>query len=225
MSDTSFNRSLLSDAFAASDWEALFAQGHQQMYRAGEEILAAGEPGQTILLIETGRVEISVLSRAGRKSVLAQMGPGEVLGELAALDGGPRSADAIAASAVTGRVVTRENLMRFVTTRPHLAQAVITALCQKIRNASDMFANQATSDGPARLARGLLRLFDRWGEESAEGVQLSVKFSQSEIGDFAGLARETVNRQVKIWIEAGILGLQNGQLRLNDADALRDIAD
>jgi CRP/FNR family cyclic AMP-dependent transcriptional regulator len=216
--------SILIAAMAPADCRVLFENAHQKRFCAGQMIFAAGEPGSMVMLIESGRVEVSVTSLSGRKSVLAHMGPGEVLGEIAALDGGMRSADTVATTPVSGLVLSRDNVLRFVAERPIIAQAIITELCRKVRNASDMFTTQSVSEGAPRLAQALLRLFDKWGEPADGATILTERFSQAEIGEFSGLARENVNRHFKAWTEAGILNSEGRRLSLIDRAALVDIA-
>jgi len=207
------------------DCRSLFATARQRSFAAGQTVFAQGEAGSFVMLIEAGRVEVSVTSLSGRKSVLAHMGPGEVLGEIAALDGGERSADAVAAGAVTGLVLSRTNILKFVAERPNVAQAIIRELCRKVRNASDMFTTQAVTDGGPRLARALLRLFDKWGEPTTEGLRLAERFSQTELGEFSGLARENVNRHLKSWVDGGLLAQDKRELILLDRAALEDVAE
>lgn len=213
-------------AMDSADCRVLFANAKRRSYAAGQTIFAEGEPGNMVMLIEKGRVEVSVTSMSGRKSVLAHMGPGEVLGEIAALDGGTRSADTVAASAVEGLALSRKNILAFVAERPNVAQAIITELCRKVRNASDMFTTQSVTEGGPRLARALLRLFDKWGTTDADGLlRLEEKFSQTEIGEFSGLARENVNRHIKSWMEEGLLRSDKRQLVLLDREALEGLAE
>ena len=219
-------RGVLVSAIGADGCRALFADARPVRFDAGQTIFAAGENGTSVLLIELGRVEISNTSISGRKSVLAHMGPGEILGEIAALDGGPRSADAVAATAVSGLVLARENVLAFIAARRDFAQAVIVELCRKVRNASDMFQTQSIIEGEPRLARGLLKLFDKWGTPATEGTAvLAERFSQQDIGEFSGLARENVNRQIKAWTEAGILRVEGRHLVLLDRPALEYLAE
>ena len=219
------NHGLLRSAMSDSDCRALFERAHRRAFDAGQTIFVEGEPGSDVILIESGRVEVSISSLSGRKSVLAHMGPGEVLGEIAALDGGARSANAVAASAVSGLVLSRENVLTFVSERPEVARAIIAELCAKVRNASDMFSNQSVVEGGARLARALLRLFEKWGKPRSGYLVLSQPFSQTEIGEFSGLARENVNRYIKAWTGEGILTQIDGDLALKDRDRLADMAD
>jgi CRP-like cAMP-binding protein len=218
--------SILMASIDATDCEALFEKSHRKVFPTGTTIFSAGELGATVILIESGRAEISITSLSGRKSVLAHMGPGEVLGEIAALDGGVRSADVVAASEISGRVLSRQNILRFVSERPNVASAIIGELCRKVRNATDMYAVQSVTEGAERLARALLRLFDKWGVgKQGEEIWLAEKFSQGDIGEFSGLARENVNRHIKAWSEAGVLRLEGRQLVLIDRDALVALAD
>ncbi len=217
--------SILLAAMDAADCRALFETSHRKLFPNGSTIFQEGEPGSTVILIESGRAEISITSLSGRKSVLAHMGPGEVLGEIAALDGGPRSATATAASDISGRVLSRQNILKFVSDRPNVSSAIIAELCRKVRNATDMYSVQTVTEGGQRLARALLRLFDKWGEPQGEETRLTEKFSQADIGEFSGLARENVNRHVKAWAEEGILRVDGRRLTLLDRDALVDLAD
>ncbi|MEL6642226.1 MAG: Crp/Fnr family transcriptional regulator [Pseudomonadota bacterium] len=217
--------SILLASMNAADCRALFENSHRKQFASGSTIFTEGEPGSTVILIESGRAEISITSLSGRKSVLAHMGPGEVLGEIAALDGGDRTATAIAASDISGRVLSRQNILQFVSDRPNVASAIIAELCRKVRNATDMYSVQTMTEGGQRLARALLRLFEKWGETDGAEVRLTERFSQGDIGEFSGLARENVNRHVKAWADTGILRLDGRQLVLCDRDALAEIAE
>lgn len=204
---------------------ALFHQARRKTFQEGQTIFVEGEPGLDVILIESGRVEVSITSASGRKSVIAQMGPGEICGEIAALDGGDRSATVVAAIAVSGLVLSRSNILKFVSERPEVAKAVISELCKKVRNASEMFVTRSVLEGGPRLAKALLRLFDKWGVENGGPCELSQQFSQLEIGEFSGLARENVNRYMKLWISQAVLAQRDGVLVLLDRGRLEDLAE
>lgn len=204
----------------------LFKGGRDVSFAAGQLIFGAGDQGKALILLKSGRVEVSITSLSGRKSVLAHMGPGEILGEIAALDGGPRSADAVASTPVSGTAMSRDNVLDFVSARPDAARAMIVELCAKVRNASEMFLTQSVVEGEPRLARALLRLFEKWGTKGPDGLEvLAERFSQQEIGEFSGLARENVNRHLKAWAEAGFVRTEKRQIVLTDRAALETIAD
>lgn len=219
-------RGVLVTALGDEGCAALFTDGQRVSFEPRQTIFSAGEPGRTLILLEGGRVEVSITSLSGRKSVIAHMGPGEVLGEIAALDGGPRSADAVASTLVSGVMLSRDNVLAFVSERPEAARAIIVELCAKVRNASEMFLTQSVVEGEPRLARALLRLFEKWGTPGADGsATLSERFSQQDIGEFSGLARENVNRHLKAWTEAGFIRLDQRHLVLIDRPSLEALAE
>lgn len=217
---------LLARAMPKSDWDALKALGRPVTFRQGETIFLQGVSAKAMYLIESGRVEVSVASVDGHKSVLNQMGPGEALGEIALLDGGPRSADAVAVSdEVRAIAIDQAAVFRVLMGSPDVVATLIRELCRRVRNASDMFEVKSEKSAKVRLARAILRLSAKWGlPGTPETTRLLRGFSQSELGDFAGLARENVNRQLKAWEEAGLIARAEDGLKLLDLDALADEA-
>lgn len=206
--------------------EALLALGRRSRFAPGTMIYAYGEPGASMLVIESGQVEISLTARSGRRSILNVMGPGETLGEIALLDRHPRSADATARTEVTGLVLHRQDVLDVLMRHPDAMLSLMAELCAKARNASEMFAAQSNTSAEARLARCVLRLGAKWGELRADGqVRLNVTFSQSELGDFSGLARENVNRHLRNWVEEGFVEIDRDGMTLVNPGALRAIAE
>ncbi|MGB3316080.1 MAG: Crp/Fnr family transcriptional regulator [Albidovulum sp.] len=218
--------SLLLSSLCDDDRRTLLSHARRVSFQPGQMMFSRSDSGDTLLLIEDGRVEISITSLSGRKSVLNHMGPGEALGEIALLDGGLRSADATAATGVTGLALSRADVMAFLRDRPHALFALVAELCAKVRNASDMFATQAQTEAQSRLARALIRLAERWGEDTPDGPLLPAeRFSQTDLGEFSGISRENVNRRLRTWADEGIVGLGPKGITLTDSAALGELAD
>ncbi len=178
-----------------------------------------------MMLITKGRVEISRTSSDGRRSILTHLGAGDMVGELAAFDGMPRSADVVAATRVHGLVLTRAQIAGLLKDNPEAALGVIETLCRRLRETSAMYTAHVLADGQARLARLLLHLAEKWGEPLPDGRrQLSERFSQSDLGDLVGLTRESVNRQIREWEQAGIVMRQGRGLVICDLAALLGVA-
>lgn len=227
MSEKLFQRpkGILFSALSRDDVQTLLDRAKPVHYPGRRQIFAMGATDQTLLLVETGRVQISLISSDGRRSIVAQLGPGDVVGEMAALDGGPRSAFATAAGHVTGLLLTRAQILEFLRDRPEAAIVVIETLSKRLRDTNEQIAGLALTDGPTRLARVLARMFEEWGKhDDAGGVVLDGGFTQSELGDMAGLTRETVNRLIRSWDDAGILSRQPDKLVLRDPTALDTLA-
>ncbi|SEB03008.1 Crp/Fnr family transcriptional regulator [Rubrimonas cliftonensis] len=202
---------------------ALLARGARKRFPAGASIYHRGDAGGSMLIIERGVAEISVTSMAGRKSVLAHAAAGEILGEIALLDGGARSADVMALTEVEGVSLTRSVVMTFLTEHPEAMAAMIAQLAARARNASEMFETAAMTDAGARLAVALLRLAGRWGDDRpAPGGR---PLTQGELGEYAGLSRENVNRRLRAWSRLGVVSLTDGHVSILDPESLRDIAE
>ena len=218
--------SLLFGAMADKDREQLLKQGQRSRYKKGQTLFSRGEEGSWILLIQEGVVEISVVSLGGRKSVLNLMEKNEVLGEIALLDRRERSADAIAKTDVSGIVLTRQTVIDYLKKNTDACFGVIETLCGRVRNASDMFETLALTSAAARLARCVLRLAEKWGVPCGEGaVRIEHRISQSDLGEFSGIARENVNRYIKSWSNEGLLSFKGGEVTLKDTQRLREIAE
>lgn len=221
-------------AEAVSILEALTAKSREQLMRharprhftAGSALFYKGDDGSWLYLIEQGLVEISLMSLQGKKATLNHLGPGEVIGELSALDQLPRSADALALTDTGGLVIPKQRLAEVLRDDSDACLEVIRLLCSRVRNASDMFENRAVAPASVRLAHCVLTLIRKWGETDEQGIlHLSQQLSQAELGEFAGLARENVNRLLKEWQALGWLQFHRGQLTVLDAPALQAILD
>jgi len=218
--------SLILQALSAEERATLLAMGHSQRYARGEVIFSRGDEGAWALLIEDGLVEISVMSLSGRKSVLNHMEKGEILGEIALLDGQPRSAEAVAATAVSGTVLRRDAVVKLLKRNNDACFSIIETLCARARNASEMFELQSLTSGNARLARCLMRIAEKWGVQRDDGtIHIQQAFSQSDLGELAGMARENVNRHLQAWVQEELIQFDKGDLTLLDPDALADYAE
>jgi len=199
--------------------------GRLASFARGDTIYASGEDDTSMMLIVKGRVEISRSSVDGRRSILTHLGPGDVLGELAALDGGPRSADAFAVTPVRGRVLPRDRVLPLLRQTPDAAIDAIAVLCNRLRETSGMYTAHMLTDGQTRLARLLLRLAEKWGDALPDGrLQLAERFSQSELGDLVGLTRESVNRNMRDWEMAGLIERRGQGMILCDPVSLAQAA-
>ena len=205
---------------AQSDWDALVAHGVPRTYARGQTIFLRGDPGEHILWLTSGFVAVELVQSSGRKSLLARMGPGEVLGEIALLDGKSRSADATAITEVSAVVIDRRKIMQHLVDKPEIMFRLFDALCDKVRNASEMFEAQSLSSAPEKLARCLVTIHRKWGIPEGTAIRVSQNFTQTELGAFAGVARENVNRHMRAWAEEGLLEFDDGDLVILDPEEL-----
>jgi CRP-like cAMP-binding protein len=218
--------SLILSALPPAERSALLARGSRRSYRKGEIIFSRGDEGSWALFLEEGMVEVSVMSLNGRKSVLNHMEKGEILGEIALLDGQPRSAEAVAGSDVSGTLVRREAVVAALKKNNEACFSIIETLCARVRNASEMFELQSLTSGNARLARCLLRIAQKWGAENEDGsIHIEQNFSQSDLGELAGIARENANRHLQAWVQEGLIRFDKGDITLLEPEVLEEYAE
>lgn len=204
---------------SADNWSDLAERSVRVVFKCGKELLAQGERGDSLLILISGSVRVVMLAPNGREIILAYAEPGAVLGEIALLDGGERTASVVATSDGAALRLGRNALRDFAAGHPDFAWAMMQQLARRLRTANQTIeSDRAYASGP-RLARYLRRLI-RSGES---GVRLEM--SQTELGHFAGMSREHINRQLKNWEEVGVIALDQGRVRVLDVDLLEDIAE
>jgi len=168
--------------------DSLFAGGQEMLYAPGATIFSAGAVADRVYFIRTGLVRVGRLSPDGRELTLALIGPGELLGEVALLDGGVRTAGAMAQTETRLACLTRERLLQAIGGQPEVAVQVILALCQRLRQA-DQLVEDLTFLGVKERLRNLL---DRL-EGKDQGALLSA-LTHQQLAEMIGTSRESVTR-------------------------------
>ena len=199
----------------------LLAIGTLQNTKTNEEILAQGDEGKSLVIVLDGVVRVSMVTPNGREIILDYAEAGAVLGEIAVLDGQPRTASATAMW--PGRVmrVSRTAFLDYVEHHPKVAIRLLREMARRLRETDiTIESDRAFSTGP-RLARYLKRLTD----QKIEGTRLTRGISQSELGSFVGISRENINRQLAAWASEGVIELTQGKINIIDPDYLTQIAE
>jgi CRP-like cAMP-binding protein len=174
--------------------EATARQMHAHTFEQGEAIFARGDKAGEVYIVAEGRVRLSILSAEGRELSFSNIGPGTVFGEIAALDGGTRTADATALSHVKLFSLAKTPMRRLVHTSDAFADAVITLLCGRIREADLQLEAVALHSVETRLARFLLGLLGQHPDLSNGGPRIiELGMSQSELALLLGASRPKVN--------------------------------
>ncbi|HEX8663823.1 MAG TPA: Crp/Fnr family transcriptional regulator [Beijerinckiaceae bacterium] len=192
--------------------EAIAALCVTRSLDAGEALFLKGDPGDALYALRRGRIRIVTSTEAGRRLTLNILGSGDVFGEIALLDGRPRTADAIAIEPCEFLMVRRRDFIALLERRPSVAIGVIELLCARLRWVSDRMEESAFLPMPVRLARRLLGLTEDYGSE--------INVSQEELAVFVGTSRESVNRQLQDWKQKGLVELGRSRIRLVDREGL-----
>ena len=193
----------------ARDFEALAAQTHERPMRAGEVLLRRDDPDTSMLAIIAGEVRIVLPGADGRDQVIKLLRPGDVFGEIALFDGGPRTADAIAETNGRLLVVGRRDLLRLLKEVDGLALCIIVFLCDRLRSTDRLLELMLFHDTSARLASAILDL-------STARPGRRVDITQRALGEIVGAARETVNKKLREWQEEGAISLEPGRITVLD---------
>ncbi|HLI10548.1 MAG TPA: Crp/Fnr family transcriptional regulator [Alphaproteobacteria bacterium] len=214
-------QSLLLSRLGDSEADALLAYARLQRYAAGAAIFAKGDAGASMMAVTKGRVRISAPSLEGKEVVLNIIGPGEVFGEIALLDGKERTADATAMTACELLVLERRHFLPVLERHPELCLHLLQVLCERLRRTSEQVEDVLFRHLQSRLAKALLRLAaDHGAGASAGGRRIDLKLSQRELGNLVGGTRESINKQLQAWQRAGIIALDKGAIVIRDGDAL-----
>jgi len=209
---------------SASERETLLSRAHAKRYRAGEIVFHKGMPGDSMVAVLSGQVRISAPGIDGREIVLNTIEAGQVLGEIALVDAGPRTAEASAATDCELLFLDRRDFLPFLESHPSLALALLLVVCQRLRQTTEQVEDMMFLPLPVRLARKLLQLAASHGRQTPGGVRIESGLSQRELGNLLGLSRESINKQLSIWQRQSILNTDGGVITLVNSAALKEIA-
>jgi len=202
---------------------SLLATGQIRRFAKGDVICRRGERGDSLMVLLSGRIKVSNATVDGKEVVLNFLGVGDVNGEIAALDGQKRSADATALEPCEVFAVQSRDLLPVLMAQPAAILGIVRILCQKLRAASAIIED-STLEMRSRAARGLLRLTDQHGHMGADGVHLHLTLTQSELGGYLGISRENVSRQLAHLRDANVIKIKGTQIVITDGDGLALIA-
>jgi CRP-like cAMP-binding protein len=169
----------------------------------------------------TGSVKVSVASAEGKDIVLNIFREGEIFGEIALLDGRPRTADATAMSDCELIVIERRDFVPFLSSHPDVTIKFIEILCSRLRRTSEQVQDVTFLNLPTRLAKALLQLT---GSEQGGAPGRKVAITQREISQMIGRSRESTNKQLRAWVKRGWVRLERGGVSVVAPDKLAAIA-
>jgi CRP/FNR family transcriptional regulator, cyclic AMP receptor protein len=188
----------------------------------GEAIITQGdENGDFGVVLLSGGLKVSMVSAGGREIILSYCGPGELVGEIAMLDSGPRTATVSAVVASSVLIVPQHSFLAALAANPASMLGVMRELAGRIRQLNLVIESDRTFSMAPRLARALVRLID----PQHGGGRLRYNPSQSDLGAFAGLARENVSRLLSEWEARGIIARSGRALVVHDPEYLRLLAE
>jgi CRP/FNR family cyclic AMP-dependent transcriptional regulator len=206
---------------AAEPLAAAFRDGRLQRLRVGMTLFTEGDASSRVILMRSGRVKISTFSDEGQETVLAFRGAGEVLGELAAVDGGDHTATVTVVEEGEALVVPAAKFVAALETVPGLAVVLLRSVIGRLRTADRMRSEFVALDVTGRVARRLVDLAETYGQPGDGGTRISLQLSQRELAGWVGASREAVNKALAQLEDRGLIARDHGSLVVRDVEGLR----
>ena len=191
-------------------------------YKFRDTILYQGDTSNHVYVIQAGRVSIVTVSESGEESCLQVAGPGDMVGELSAYDGEPRSASVQAVSACTLLVMNGKDFNNYLKSFPGLALSLIKFLSERLRWTTHFLHTLAQYDTAGRLLHLLIYYKEQFGREISEDriYEVDLSLNQADLAAMVGASREWVNRLLQQWRKKGIITYSRGVITILDLPAL-----
>ena len=201
--------------------ERLAAGMRSRRFRRGEVIFHIGDPGDALFVIVSGEVKIWLPSETGDEAILATLRAGDVFGELALLDGAPRSASAVALSPTETVVLPRDRFREVIATEAGVRDALLASIAGELRRLTTHVEELHFLDITGRLAARLVRLAQEGGTTGADGsVRLRTNLTQTDLAAMVGCTRQSVNKLLGQFTDDGLLRLERDGIVVTDLDGL-----
>ena len=183
-------------------------------FRPGEIIFHRDDPGQMLYIIKQGKVRIYITSPDGQEVTLVVLRPGDYFGELAILDGRPRSASAVALDAVETLALQRGDFIAAVNHRPRIAIQVMNALAVRLRHTDAMIEDLLFLDVHGRVAKKLLDLAELHGVRTTDGIRIEMKLTQTDLAALVGASRESVNKVIGYFVDKRFISSEKRKITI-----------
>ncbi|MEM7651844.1 MAG: Crp/Fnr family transcriptional regulator [Pseudomonadota bacterium] len=191
----------------------------------GETLFVKGEEGDALYGVITGRVIITVTSDTGKEVILNMQEQGDLFGEIALLDGLPRTANATTVEGSEVLTIRRRDFLPLLEREPSLSKHLIEFLCERLRWTTEIVEDAAFLDLPRRLAKRLLALATLYGEDHEDGIKIGIRLAQHDLGNMMNTSRESINKHLQEWRRAGFIAVSRGTVIVRDRAALQTIVD
>jgi CRP/FNR family transcriptional regulator, cyclic AMP receptor protein len=205
------------DPVVVSDMTAGLTLCH---FASGDVIVARDDPAAALYLLVDGKVKLGRCADDGRENLLMVLAPPDMFGELSVLDPGPQPWNATAVTDGRAIAVDRTQLLAWIDEHPVLAERLLRLLARRLRRAGDILADLAFIDAPARLAKQLLGLAQRFGIPENGAMRVRHDLTQEELAQLVGATRETVNKALSDFRDRGWLRVDGKSVLISDSERL-----
>lgn len=202
---------------------ALARSSRMTRYAAGQLIFSTGDASDALYVLLSGRVRVYRTTSDGEEITIATLSAGDILGEMAVLDGRGRSADAQAIDDVDAARISSSSFFAFISDNPDVAITLMTVLTRRLRDTLEQVETIAFQGLEERVARLLLKLVQTHGAPTPDGVRIDLRLSHRDLGLFIATSRESVGKQLRAFKDSGAITVKGGYLIVTDQSALEEI--
>ncbi|MCG5217796.1 Crp/Fnr family transcriptional regulator [Streptosporangium sp. KLBMP 9127] len=197
----------------------LRANGRPRRWDRGDTVINEGDAADWVLVLTAGRVKVSSHTASGTEVVLAIRGPGALLGDMSAIDGGPRSGTVTTLEPVEGIVIG--DFPGFLHQHGRIAVLLMKLIIGRLRDADRKRIEYGAFDTTGRVATRLVELAERYGEPSGGGVRVALPLSQDELAGWTGASREAVSKSLRALRDRGLIATGRRRVVIHDLEGLR----
>ena len=209
------------DALSEQEAADLHAAGRRRSYGAAVTIVHEGDDAGPVVVLLRGRAKVSTTGAVGREAIIAVRGPGDLIGELSAIDDSPRSASVTTLEPVEALLLPGSHFATLLESHPRIALVILRMVAGRLRDADTGQAQLGTHDVVARVSQRVIELADRFGEKHDGRIEIALPLSQEELAAWVGASREAVSKALQQLRSLGIVETGRRHLTVLDLDALR----
>ena len=186
----------------------------QVLFRKGDE-------GTALYIIHKGRVKIVLSSKAGEEVIPAIFSQGDFFGEMSLLDQKPRSADAVALEESEVLVLNRTDFFSFLQKNENAIKCVLACLSERLRKTDDMLEDASFLTVAGKLAKKLIEMGREFGVKEKSAIKINIRLTQQDIAELIGTTRESINKELKVLRDRGMISTEGGIIKIIDLERLK----
>jgi CRP/FNR family transcriptional regulator, cyclic AMP receptor protein len=193
----------------------------EQHYRKNTTLFHIDDPGNALFILKSGVMKITIEDQNGREIILRMVYPTEFFGEMALLDGMPRSATVTTQEPCEALIIYRQHFLELIDTSPRILLNMTTVLSRRLRKMNELIRSLVFFDVYGKVARVLLTLVAEKGRVTAQGTVIDLRLTQQELAELAGMSRETMTRTLRDFQQAGVVRIESGIITILELDMLQ----
>ena len=206
------------DSKVLADLATLF---REQRVKKGDVLFRKQSEGNALYFIREGAIKVVLPSRLGDERIVTIFSEGDFFGEMALLDGMPRSADAVAIKPSRIFILDRIDFLRFLKKNDTAMEKILSTLSIRLRKTDELLEDTTFLNIPARFAKKLLEIGETFGRQDGESLKISLQLSQQELADMVGATRESINKELRILREKGLVSVTDKHIYIHNIERLK----